>query len=383
MEKPKGTKILLSVLLAGISPLIYGYTLAISSVLYNRIQHLDPADYEQSFRTASTLMFLGAFLGNAASMLKQTSHVPMLVISDTIFILSFLAAFFLNTHLLLVSRMLTGIAAGIVFNVVPCYLRMLASLNCEINITSSFFSVGLVLGCLMGECVCYCDFGWRTPITLALVLIPLHGVSLLGCISFGPPKTTSLSLTELLKRRAAWRSLAVLACAHIAHHSAGITHIMIYAPSVFGNSSGGSIMMFFYLFALATIACSSFVMEQFGRKSLLLFSSAVVSVCWTAFYFSFFPEFFAILYVVGYNSGLSSIPFILIGEIFPPEFTPHAALLGTSCNWIAAAMVMQLNTESSGARNPTFLFYISSMLIFMGIILLFFKDTRGRSPSFQ
>lgn len=142
-------------------------------------------------------------------------------------------------------------------------------------------------------------------------------------------------------------------------------------------------LIFLFTFALLISIFASSIINRFGRKSLLLSSSFVIILSCIAFYFSWYPQISSFLYILGFNLGLNSIPFVLIGEIFPIEFMLHGGLFGTSCNFIGGILSMLIPAGGTEKNNPAFLVYSGSLVVFMIIIKSLYTETKGKLPAFQ
>ncbi|KAI5180836.1 hypothetical protein PAEPH01_2770, partial [Pancytospora epiphaga] len=110
--------------------------------------------------------------------------------------------------------------------------------------------------------------------------------------------------------------------------------------------------------------------------------SLMISSC-LAFYFAFATKLFAILFIIGYNIAISNIPFVLIGEVFPPALISHGALFATSCNWLAAFVSIFFTVGSATKYNTSFLVYICYQALLMLVVALLYTETKGCYPSFQ
>lgn len=90
---------------------------------------------------------------------------------------------------------------------------------------------------------------------------------------------------------------------------------------------------------------ASLVMDRFGTKTLLMSSTALMSLAATAISLGITTHAAVLLvgatfvYIGAFALGLGPIPFVIIGQLSAPQDAATAQSYGTVCNWLATAFV--------------------------------------------
>ena len=97
---------------------------------------------------------------------------------------------------------------------------------------------------------------------------------------------------------------------------------------------------------LISAICSQFCVESFGRKKLLLISSAgmVFSLTTMGFYFyldgifinnlGWLPVLALVSFILFYCFGFGPLPYTMMGEMFAPEIKSLACSITVSASWL-------------------------------------------------
>ena len=138
-----------------------------------------------------------------------------------------------------------------------------------------------------------------------------------------------------------------------------------------------------YTFSLVITFFTAYLMDKLGSKPLSIASGTVIAGVALAFYFKWHQISF-IRFHARIQSRTNSFPFILVGEIFPPEYVPHGAILMTSINWLtAAASIVMLGSANPDYNNFPYIINSSFMVAFVILVILFFRETKDQPPRFQ
>ena len=180
----------------------------------------------------------------------------------------------------------------------------------------------------------------------------------------------------------------------------GVNSITYYASSLFELQLGFSPKLSQLLAASSQLciilgsAICSFTVDRFGRRSLMLFSAASMSLC-----FAFMaglvshPEneaglkaaaFFVFLYYVCYTIGFLGIPFLYASEIAPAKQRAQICGISTAVSWLFNFLVAEVTPiafTDIGWRY--FIVYCVLNAAWVPIIYFFFPETKGTycSPS--
>ncbi|KAF6111462.1 solute carrier family 2 member 5 [Phyllostomus discolor] len=326
-------------------------------------------------------------------------------------------------EMIIVSRLLVGICAGLSSNVVPMYLGELAPKNLRGAlgvVPQLFITVGILVAQIFGlRSVLANVDGW--PILLAVTGIP--AVIQLLLLPFFPEspryllvkKKNEQAARKALQRLRGWDEVdaemeeirredeAERAAGFISvlklfrlkslrwqvisiivlmagQQLSGVNAIYYYADQIY-RSSGVKENDVQYVTAgtgavnVVITMCAVVVVELLGRRSLLLlgFSTCFTACCVltvalalqdTVSWMPYLSIACVIIYVIGHALGPSPIPALLITEIFLQSSRPPAFMVGGSVHWLsnfAVGLLFPFIQEGLGAY---------SFILFAGICLL-------------
>lgn len=378
-------RLLYTTFLTVLLPFIYGVELL-------SVQALPKAAYEnfkkQSSRFDSNsfcIVFFAAFLSNIVLYNARIEGKQALSFGALFFSLSALSCYFTEyLYLFYLGRFLVGFAAGIIASTLPCYISLISPLNAR-GILSSLYGIGLTGGLLFINAT----FSFFTE-HYHSIMLGIAGVFFIfpALLSFSVPFNSpssyeKTSLSSLLMNPKALKSLIFAASFHIVQNMCGINQLSLNAQSIYGEHFQYH-MVLSLLIGLPVTILSGYLLEHFGRKSLILVSSSITAMCCIAFYFSFHVFYASYLFSFGFNVGLSGIPYVILGEVFTQECVVPGAIFATSCNWISAMISMFIPQGSVEDKyNPVFAGYFSITLAFILFVTFYFRETKGKIPSFQ
>ncbi|XP_027803532.2 solute carrier family 2, facilitated glucose transporter member 5-like isoform X2 [Marmota flaviventris] len=297
-------------------------------------------------------------------------------------------------ELIIISRFLVGICAGVSSNVVPMYLGELASKNLRGAlgvVPQLFITIGILVAQLFGlRNVLANEEGW--PILLALTAVPaVLQVLLLPFFPESPrylliQKKNEEAARNALRRvrgwddvdeeveeirredeaeRAAgfisvwklfrlkslrWQLISIITLM-AGQQLSGVNAIYYYADQIYLSAGveandvqyvtagTGAVNVFMTL-------CTVFVVELWGRRRLLLLgfftcfmACAVLTVALalqdTVSWMPYISIACIIIYVIGHAVGPSPIPALIITEIFLQSSRPAAFMIGGSVHWLS------------------------------------------------
>lgn len=368
---------------ATFSPLTYGISLTLTDLLSEAIQKTYQLEKSSISKNMNVLIFAGAFISNIFGSLSSFERTKLISISAAFYGVGF--CFLLSTQLafLYAGRVLQGIAAGLGASTVPFYLGSIAPIAYR-GAISSLYPLGIVLGLLIGTSLCLLKENYLLILLILSTLAVSHAMITFMTIKLYAPKVNdNSSLFSLLKNRKAHRSLILMLIFHTAQCFSGVNHILFNSHTIFSGSNNTLMMIYLLSFALLITLISSSVVDKFGRKLMILISSLIVTGSNLAFYYALYPKVFAFVHILGFNLGLSSIPFILIGEIFPVANISQGGLFGTSCNFLGNMLSLFVDVGGTEAYNKAFMVYVRVLVAFCVVVLLLYKETKGRVPEFQ
>lgn len=365
-------------------PFAYGIGLlniqSISSATVDSYGLLNDTFFARSFG----LLFFAAFLSNIFFYNIRVECRVAFAFSSICFSLSF---FFLRfSHslaLVYISRFFVGFGAGIISSHLPCYLSLIAPMDLR-SVFSSIYTTSLVGGLLFFN-IAYSLFTkyYLVSLTSLALFYLIYPIFLYACVPFRINRTNGLPFSSLILNPKALKSLLFVASFHLVHNLCGINQLSLNAQSIYGAN-----YQFHMILTLSISTFESFfvgyLIERYGRRTLTLLSTSIIMVCCIALYLKVYPFYFAYMFSVGFNLGMGSMPYIILGEIFPVDFIAPGALFGTSFNWIGSVLSVFVPQGSFETRhNPAFLCYFSITCAFSIFLYFFFRETKGTKPNFQ
>lgn len=355
---------------------------ALKTYYFKSIESIFFCNSLMAISVASLIFFSVVYISSRYSKALETRVV--LSIASLCFSLGFgLFNFKQNILCVLFSRVFIGFAAGAISRYLPCYLSLISPIEYR-SIFSSIYSFALVGGLLFFNALLIPTIGFFLKGSWFLPFLFLVYPSLLTfCIPLEQKSSTDNSFLSLIKNPSAWKSLLFVSGFHIASNLSGINQLALKPESIYGKDysfhSSANLLL-----SLVVSFFVGYLLEIFGRKLLTLVSCAILMLGCINFYFKFFVTFTAYLFSFGFNLGMASIPFVILGEIFPEDFISPGAFFGLSCNWLGSAISTIVPQEDEyKPYNGAFIVYLLSTLIFSISVALFFRETKGRTPCFQ
>ncbi|KAG5675606.1 hypothetical protein PVAND_005498 [Polypedilum vanderplanki] len=379
--------------------LCLGWTSAAESKMKNASESpLSIFPTVEEFSWISSLLPLGALVGPyiAGPLADIIGRKWTLLSSSLFFILSFILLILTcNIPQIFVARLLQGLGVGFVMTVQTMYIGEIASDECR-GALGSFMQLGIVIGILYVYCVgpfvsfvAYQYICLIVPIVFVITFFlmpdtPQFYISknrdaeaikslrfLRGKSAEGVQKEFDLikkSVAESLKNKGSIRDLfsnkgnikALIISSGLLtfQQLSGINVVLFYCQSIF-EKAGSSLEP-----AVATIivgavmvfasGCTPLVVERLGRKLILLFSAAGMSISLGllgAFFFlddqknpivesiKWLPIVSLIAFVFVYCVGFGPLPWAVSGEVFSPEIKSNASSIATSICWIFGFIV--------------------------------------------
>ena len=172
----------------------------------------------------------------------------------------------------------------------------------------------------------------------------------------------------------------------------GINTIIYYAPTIIEQTGLTASNAIFYSIAIGIInllaaLAAVWLIDRAGRRALLLFSFAVMTVTMALLGLSFVAGWdplvslvFMVLYIAGYGVGVGPVFWTLIGEIFPPRARAVGSGVSTATNWVANFIVTLVFLSIVQAIGEGQTFWIFAVI--SGLALLFsarfVPETRNR-----
>ena len=143
----------------------------------------------------------------------------------------------------------------------------------------------------------------------------------------------------------------------------------------------GIVNLVFTVVAICTV-------DRWGRRPLMLFGAAGLSLCYAAIgacYFykiqGVFVLLFVLLAIAIYAMTLAPITWVLLSEVFPNQMRAAAMSMSVSTLWVACFLLTVTFKPINATLGPSGTFWLYGGICFVGL-LIFLKvvpETRGKS----
>ncbi len=139
-------------------------------------------------------------------------------------------------------------------------------------------------------------------------------------------------------------------------------------------------------------------MDRYGRRVLLIGSASVTSIALatmgTFFYFQrlwgeaeatehlgWLPLVSLIVFFVAYSCGLSNVPLIIMGEMFPTRFRTLLGTVSSSFNLVVTFVVVRFFPDmlSGLGKDVTFFIFAGCTLASMAFVHFLLPETKGKT----
>ncbi|GAA5852611.1 hypothetical protein JCM8547_002562 [Rhodosporidiobolus lusitaniae] len=384
---------------------------------------------DSQFGTVTSAYVVGGLVSSlsAGSMVERWGKTGTAVRAAVVVILGALAVSLGSSLVILVvGRILIGIACGIATVLVPLYLRSVAppAIAGSVGIlTQISTNVGIFVAQGVSLPLSKAGTGqWRfVPlVSVGLALLQILTAPLMP--EAGPKDSTSrifdtsdgedeeraplareedpdaprrksdddipsFSVWEVLRSKdeAVRRPLYTLILVMLFQQLSGINAVMFYSTSILtavNPASAKTVSLLVTLVNLIMTFPAIYLVDRLGRRTLLFLSLLIMTVSTAVLGWSintshfYIASAFIMFFVVGFATGLGPVPFVLVGEMPPEEAKSATASIAVATNWIANLAVGVgflplrdfLTSRSSGGSGTVF--YVFTAFTALGTIVL-------------
>ncbi|CAH0564576.1 unnamed protein product [Brassicogethes aeneus] len=345
-------------------------------------------------------------------------------------------AFATNVYVYYVARFLKGLGVGSTYQVMPMYSGEVAENTNRGRVGCLFvanISAGLLSSYLVGPYLSvrlFCIFH-TTPIVIFLIFYKIIPESPIYLASKGDKVEAKASLMRLRRCSASGATDELkdilLACAESNSNKggfreifrspplkraflicfllltlqqfSGIAFVLAFMQNIF-DAAGGSVSPTISAIIVGVLKTSaslftSTVIEKFGRKILAMISALTTGIFITILgiffflqqnkydvsYITWLPIVTLILYIISLNLGMASIPFIMVGEIFPSHVKSAASTLLISILFSTSFIITFLGPVLSSYLGMAPTFCMFGVLCLIGTVFIYFivPETKGKS----
>ncbi|KAJ3645694.1 hypothetical protein Zmor_023334 [Zophobas morio] len=387
-----------------------------------------------------SLVSIGAIFGPifAGKLADKLGRKKTLIILACPILVAFLVMAFAKSVLeFYVARFLMGLGVGSVFMILPMYLIEIAEdhnrgrLGCLMAV---FINLGTLFAYSAGPYLTVQSFCLVCTVPL-IIFLPLFFIwnpespqylaarnnqeQLKTCLSklrnkpvgeiekimFGMSQMiqelnqNNGGIKELFSTRSLRKGLTITVGLILFQQFSGINAVLSYMQTIFSATQSGlppeiSTVIVGTIQVLVTIVTSALV-DRLGRKVLLLMSvsgSAVSLIALGVYFFlfdnhfnvdalSWLPVLSLIMFIISFNSGLASVPWAVMAEVFPPNVKSLALTLTTVVCFIGASIITLYFPSMALFFGMATSFWIFAAVCICGGIFVFFRliETKGKS----
>lgn len=362
----------------------FGFHITIIELIKFNCKSTD-LNHHKFYILASIIFLIPIF----SSILNNRINISFKAWAFYILFIHALTSFFLTSkkfEILLMARVLIGIFIGFTTTKMPMFISILADRKRGQFVP--LFQMFILLGVFLGQLSTYLGKKYINFSTISAIfcIINLIAICLLHGNDGEQIQTQSLNnISDLLNEDDAWKSLflAILIC--LTQQLCGIRGIIVYSNTLLKDfAHPEAITAVLGLFSVILTGVSSFLIEIFGRKPLLLISAAIISFSYCLFLFQTWPPLAIGCFYTGYSLGIGPICWLVANELFPFKYQKAANNICIMFHWVAASIVVatfEILLEKIGRFLFIGLFFL--LLSFFIVIFNQFSETKGLAPQFQ
>lgn len=398
-------KLALTTLVASIGGFLFGFDMAVVSGVLPLVQkQFDLSSLQEGWFVSSALVGCITGVIFASDLSDRFGRKKTLFLSAFFFLLAALGCTFLHDFsVLIIARIVGGLAVGITSSVVPLYLSEIApdskrgrmvtfyQLAITIGIFSAYLSNSLIQKSASDNWRMMFGVGLLPAVLflLGLTLIPESPRWLLQ-----EKETTPKSGYGELFAPDLRRALLIGILLPLFSQFSGINAIIYYGPTILlkaGITLSNSLLsqLFFgaanVLFTLIAI----WKVDSLGRRPLYLWGTAGATVSLLLTGICFFTGatdgIWLLLCVLAFLAffafSIGPLKFVIAAEIFPDKIRAKALSLSIMVMWVADAIVGQLTPmllSSFGTAQTFWFFAVFCLLAFVAVYKLL-PETKGKS----
>ncbi|XP_063228377.1 facilitated trehalose transporter Tret1-like isoform X2 [Bacillus rossius redtenbacheri] len=205
-----------------------------------------------------------------------------------------------------------------------------------------------------------------------------------------------LSWKEAFSTTAAKRALLISIGLMVLQQLSGVNAVIFYTSDIF-KAAGSAMeptvaaMIMGGIQVVATFA-STQIVDRAGRRVLLLASGGVMGVCSvvlgvffhvkdSASGIGWLPLASVCVFIALFSVGYGPIPWLMQGELFPPEIKGPASSISCMLNWLLSFFVTRFFSQLVAAVGQDVTFWIFGGITIAGTAFVFFvvPETKGKT----
>jgi sugar porter (SP) family MFS transporter len=431
-----GRNVVMTAAIAGLGGLLFGYD---TGVIAGALLFITPDFALSSFESGLVVgaVPIGAVFGAALAGRLSDAYGRrlLIIISSIVFVIgSLVCAAAPGTEVLVIARVILGVAIGLASATAPVYISEVAPPDIRGRLVTFFqlaVTIGIVVAYIVGL-VFDSSEEWRwmlglgavpalflfvgmlrmpqSPRWLVMAGRDFEARAVLARIRSGDPETIEQEIVDIkgevsakpgrwvdLKQPVIRAALVVGVGLAILQQVSGINTVIYYAPTIVqftGVDSSSSAILASVAVGVVNVGMTLVairLLDRAGRRPLLLAGSAVMALALTGLALTFIAgagstlgSVIAIgslmLYVAAFAVSLGPIFWLLNAEIYPLEVRSKAAAVGTMANWLfnfIVSLTFLLLIDALG-RGGAFLFYAAICVVTFFFCKKLVPETKGK-----
>lgn len=329
---------------------------------------------DHRFTFAVAVIYVGAFISNLVVRTLKYSDKSKMHVAHVLFMIGYLLSI-LNIqsfNILASSRFIIGLGIGIANSIVPMYISNTSPDHLRALLTTSN-TAGYPIGITIGH-IANLKLDTKTIMLACAAFSAVQSFLLAPAAQNTSRQSFSLhKFSALFNNPKSIRSLFVSILLHIAQQTSGINYILIFINQIFTEKYYA---IAFNSIAIAATFLSASVIPLVGKPLMLIFSMISTTVAMLCLQYKISPGMSGVLYFIGFNFGLNSIPWTSLDEIFDPLTVDPGSFFAVSVNYILAFLFMMGISDLIKYLGEYHLwFYIVSTTIALLIILIVYPPS--------
>ena len=386
----------------------------------------------------TSMVLVGAVIGAAVGgpLTDRFGRKPIIIVMAILFAVgSLLSSAAGNAYMLMVARTILGVAIGTASMLTPLYLSEMAPAEKRgmiVSLNQFCITLGILLSYLVDYSFANVDGTWRWMLGVGAVPGILLGVGmavlpesprwlasrgrfdeaehvlqslrnktdvseeLSGLKRDISQEANEASLSALFSAPKARLPLIVGIGLAVFQQVTGINTVIYYAPSIFktaGFESNSAAILATVGIGVVNVlmtVVALLLLDTAGRRKLLLWGLAIMTVCLVAIFFAFtfgantvggITAVALAAYVGGFAIGLGPIFWLIIAEIFPLAYRGRGMSVASMANWGSNLIVALIFLDLIRILTPggTFLLFAVLTVGAFAFAWKYVPETNGRS----
>jgi SP family arabinose:H+ symporter-like MFS transporter len=191
--------------------------------------------------------------------------------------------------------------------------------------------------------------------------------------------------------RALWKPIMLAFCVAFFNQMSGINAIWYFAKRIFMMAGANDMTALAQVSRLSLVNfIATFIglwlIDRFGRKTLLLIGGIGYVISLSACSISFYTGHFAIApfclfaFMFAHAVGQGTVIWVLISEVFPNAYRAAGQALGSGTHWVMAALMTLFFPKMAEALQPGTIFaiFFGMMVLHLLWVIFLVPETKGK-----